>query len=132
MDAQKSAGPDSGVVARERILRQWRRLDTRETEGAQRRRDRSLMELVPLVLGGLRLEERVMESQISQLWQQIIDPVLAKHSQPVGLVKGTLFVTVDSNVWLSEILRYRRSEILQRLQDAFGKNRIEKISFRLG
>ncbi len=132
MDAQKSAGPDTGVVARERILRQWRRLDTRETEGAQRRRDRSLTELVPLVLGGLRLEERVMESQISQLWQQIIDPVLAKHSQPVGLVKGTLFVTVDSNVWLSEILRYRRSEILQRLQDAFGKNRIEKISFRLG
>jgi predicted nucleic acid-binding Zn ribbon protein len=132
MDAQKSAGPDSGIVARERILRQWRQLDTRETEGAQRRRDRSLTELVPLVLGGLRLEERVMESQISQLWQQIIDPVLAKHSQPVGLVKGTLFVTVDSNVWLSEILRYRRSEILQRLQDAFGKNRIEKISFRLG
>jgi predicted nucleic acid-binding Zn ribbon protein len=132
MDAQKSAGPDTGVVSRERILRQWRRLDTRETEGAQRRRDRSLTELVPLVLGGLRLEERVMESQISQLWQQIIDPVLAKHSQPVGLVKGTLFVTVDSNVWLSEILRYRRSEILQRLQDAFGKNRIEKISFRLG
>lgn len=132
MDAQKSVGRDTGAIARERILRQWRRLDTRESEGAQRRRDRSLMELVPLVLGDLRLEERVMESQISQLWQQIIDPVLAKHTQPVGLVKGILFVTVDSNVWLSEILRYRRAEILQRLQDAFGKNRIEKISFRLG
>jgi len=73
-----------------------------------------------------------MESQISQLWQQIVDPMIAKHTQPVGLAKGTLFVTVDSNVWLSEILRYRRSEILQRLQDAFGRNRIEKISFRLG
>jgi predicted nucleic acid-binding Zn ribbon protein len=132
MDARTTLRQDTGQVARDRILRQWRRLDNREAEGAQRRRDRPLSELVPQVLGGLRLEERVMESQISQLWQQIVDPMIAKHTQPVGLAKGTLFVTVDSNVWLSEILRYRRSEILQRLQDAFGRNRIEKISFRLG
>ncbi len=132
MDLRAKPEQDAGALARERTLRQWRRLDTREVEGAQRRRDRTLMELVPAVLGGLRLEERVMESQITQLWPQVIDPVLAKHSQPVGLVKGTLFVIVDSNVWLSEILRYRRSEILQRLQDAFGRSRIEKISFRLG
>ena len=132
MDARTTPRQDTGQVARDRILRQWRRLDNREIEGAQRRRDRSLSELVPQVLGGLRLEERVMESQISQLWQQIVDPMIARHTQPVGLAKGTLFVTVDSNVWLSEILRYRRPEILQRLQDAFGRNRIEKISFRLG
>jgi hypothetical protein len=43
-----------------------------------------------------------------------------------------LFVNVDSNVWLSEIVRYRRKEILDRLQLSFGKTYIQKISFRIG
>jgi len=42
------------------------------------------------------------------------------HAQPTGLCKGTLFVAVDSSVWLSEIVRYRRKEILARLQHSFG------------
>jgi hypothetical protein len=46
--------------------------------------------------------------------------------------KGTLFVTVDSSVWLSEIVRYRRKEILDRLQHSFGRELIQRISFRVG
>jgi hypothetical protein len=39
---------------------------------------------------------------------------------------------VDSSVWLSEIVRYRRKEILRRLQYSFGAEFIKKISFRGG
>jgi hypothetical protein len=46
--------------------------------------------------------------------------------------KGTLFVNVDSSVWLSEIVRYRRKEILDRLQHSFGRDLIQRISFRVG
>ena len=49
-----------------------------------------------------------------------------------GLHKGTLFVAVDSSVWLSEIVRYHRKEILARLQHSFGRDIIKKISFRPG
>ncbi|MDE2712936.1 MAG: DUF721 domain-containing protein, partial [Verrucomicrobiota bacterium] len=62
----------------------------------------------------------------------LIDPSVTAHAQPAGIRKGTLFVDVDSNVWLSEIVRYRRHEILQRLQHAFGKEFIARISFRVG
>jgi predicted nucleic acid-binding Zn ribbon protein len=62
----------------------------------------------------------------------LLDPVICAHAQPAGLAKGTLFVTVDSNAWLSEIVRYRRKEILDRLQHSFGRELIKKISFRLG
>jgi hypothetical protein len=48
------------------------------------------------------------------------------------LRKGTLFVTVDSSVWLSEIVRYRRKEILDRLQHSFSRDFITRISFRVG
>jgi hypothetical protein len=41
-------------------------------------------------------------------------------------------VNVDSSVWLSEIVRYRRKEILDRLQHSFGSELIKRISFRIG
>jgi len=66
------------------------------------------------------------------VWNSLLDPNIVAHAQPVGLRKGTLFVNVDSNVWLAEIVRYRRKEILDRLQHGFGKNLIQRISFRVG
>lgn len=119
-------------LARSRALREWRRIDTREAEGATRSRTRTAGDLVPQILVGLRLDERVLESQLEKLWPKIVDAAVAQHAHPVGLAKGTLFVRVDSNVWLSEIVRYRRREILERLQHAFGRNLVERISFRLG
>ena len=62
----------------------------------------------------------------------VVDPNITAHAQPTGLNKGTLFVTVDSSVWLSEIVRYRRKEILDRLQHSFGHDFIARISFRMG
>ena len=39
----------------------------------------------------------------------------------------------DTNsVWLAEIVRYRKREILERLQHSFGKDLVAKISFRVG
>ena len=66
------------------------------------------------------------------MWQHSIDPTIAAHAQPTGVNKGTLFVTVDSSVWLDEIVRYRRKEILDRLQNCFGRELIQRISFRVG
>jgi len=41
-------------------------------------------------------------------------------------------VNVDSSVWLDEIVRYRRKDILTRLQTALGRELIQRISFRVG
>ena len=61
-----------------------------------------------------------------------LDPNIVAHAQPAGIRHGTLFVNVDSSVWLDEIVRYRRREILERLQNSFGRELIRRISFRLG
>jgi predicted nucleic acid-binding Zn ribbon protein len=67
-----------------------------------------------------------------KVWNHLIDPNIVAHAQPTGLNKGTLFVTIDSSVWLDEIVRYRRKEILDRLQHSFGRELIVKISYRVG
>jgi len=62
----------------------------------------------------------------------MIDPNVVTHAQPAGVRNGTLFVNVDNSTWLSEIVRYRRREILDRLQYSFGRDMIQRISFRVG
>ena len=119
-------------AARRQVLTEWRRVDLVPVEKARAVGERSAAAVVSGVLRDLRLDQRQAESEIVKVWNRLLDSNVAAHSQPVGLRNGTLFVAVDSNVWLSEIVRYRQAEILTRLHSAFGQQIIRRISFRLG
>jgi predicted nucleic acid-binding Zn ribbon protein len=118
--------------ARARVLAQWRGVDLEPAETARAVRARGAEQIVSNVLGDLKMDSRRAEIEIVKVWNSLLDPNIVAHAQPANLRKGTLFVNVDSNVWLSEIVRYRRKEILDRLQHSFGKNYIQKISYRVG
>jgi predicted nucleic acid-binding Zn ribbon protein len=123
-------GPQSS--AKQRVLAQWRGVDVTAQEIAQKASAQRVGDLVPKVLTGFRIEQKRGEVEIVKVWNHLIDPNIIAHAQPTGLNKGTLFVTVDNNVWLSEIVRYKRKEILERLQHSFGSEVIKRISFRVG
>jgi predicted nucleic acid-binding Zn ribbon protein len=117
---------------RQRVLAAWRGTDLSAAEIARANRVQSAGSVMPGILKDLRIEGRRAEVEIVKVWNSLIDPNIVAHAQPVGLRKGTLFVTVDSSVWLAEIVRYRRKEILDRLQHSFGRDVIVRISFRIG
>ena len=123
---RKKFPPDKSVLA------QWRGVDLAPLEAAQAVRARRVGDVLPRVIKDLRMDQRRAEAEIVKVWNSLIDPNIVAHAQPAKLRKGTLFVNVDSSVWLSEIVRYRRKEILDRLQHSFGKNLIQRISFRIG
>jgi predicted nucleic acid-binding Zn ribbon protein len=127
--------PSSGSgqrSARRRVLAQWRGVDLTPLEIAQTVRARRVSDVLSHVTKDLHMDQRRAEVEIVKVWNSLIDPNIVAHAQPVGVRKGTLFVTVDSSVWLSEIVRYRRKEILDRLQHSFGRELIQRISFRVG
>ena len=118
--------------ARARILTQWRGVDYAPLEVARATPARRPGDVLPALLQDLRLDARQAEAEIVKVWNALIDPVITAHAQPANLHRGTLFVNVDSSVWLTEIVRYRRKEIIERLQHSFGKSVVQKISFRIG
>jgi predicted nucleic acid-binding Zn ribbon protein len=118
--------------ARERVSAQWHGVDLAPLETARAPTAKSVADMLPKVLTKLGLERRRAEAEVVKVWNKTLAPDILAHAQPIGLRKGTLFVTVDSSVWLSEIVRYRRHEILERLQHSFGSGFITRISFRLG
>jgi predicted nucleic acid-binding Zn ribbon protein len=120
------------VTPRQRVVAQWRGVDLAPVERAQALRARAVSAVLPRVLSEMRIDRRRAEAEVVKVWNDLLDSTIVAHAQPTGLHKGTLFVAVDSSVWLSEIVRYRRKEILDRLQHSFGRDMIRKISFRLG
>ena len=118
--------------ARAQVLSEWRGVDLASFEKAAARSTRTAGDILPKVLGSMRMDQRRAEAEIVKVWNRAMDPNVATHAQPTGIRNGTLFVTVDSSVWLSEIVRYRRKEILDRLQHSFGPHIVKKISYRVG
>jgi predicted nucleic acid-binding Zn ribbon protein len=117
---------------RQRVLAQWRGVDLAPIEESRTVRAHSSADLMPKLLAKLGIDRRRSEAEVLKVWNNLIDPTIAAHAQPTGINKGTLFVTVDNSTWLSEIVRYRRKEILNRLQHSFGTELIARISFRVG
>jgi predicted nucleic acid-binding Zn ribbon protein len=117
---------------RQRALAEWRGVDLEPLEIAKAVRARGADKVVSRVLMDLKMDSRQAEIEIVKVWNSLIDPNIVAHAQPANVRNGTLFVRVDNSAWLSEIVRYRRKEILDRLQNSFGKTYIQKISYRVG
>ena len=120
------------LTPKQAVLAEFRGIDLTHAERALAKNVKPIGDLIPGVLKGMGLERKQSELEILKVWNNLMDPVVAQHAKPVGIAKGTLFVNVDSNVWLDEIVRYRRREILQRLRHSFGLDLIQRISFRVG
>ena len=119
-------------TSRQRALAALRGVDLLPLQRVREHPARAAGDVLPQILMTLRMDKRQGEAEILRVWRHLIDPTITAHAQPTGLHKGTLFVAVDSNVWLDEIVRYRRKEILDRLQHSFGRELIQRISFRAG
>lgn len=117
---------------RQQALARWRGIDLSAEEKVRERPAQSIQHVMPKVLTHLRMDRRRAEAEIVRVWNHLLDPNITAHAQPTGLHKGTLFVSVDSSPWLDEIVRYRRREILDRLQHSFGRDLVARISFRVG
>jgi hypothetical protein len=118
---------------RQKVLAEWHGIDLKPLEEIRERPARPIRQVLDKVLSErLHLERKQGEAEIARVWNNLIDPTVVAHARPTGLAKGTLFVSVDSSVWLDEIVRYRRKEILERLQISFGRGMIARISFRVG
>jgi hypothetical protein len=118
--------------ARRRALAEWRGVDLAPLEIARADRAQPVRQIVSQVLKDLHLDRRRGDAEVLKAWNDLIDPNITAHAQPINLHQGTLFIAVDNSTWLSEIVRYRRKEILDRLQKCFGKDLVVKLSFRAG
>jgi len=82
------------------------------------------------VLKRFKIDDSLSCSGISRNWKDIVGNAISAHSKPVNLVKGCLYVNVDSSIWLNELNLYMKNDILKKIQ-AIHKN-VKDIRFKIG
>ncbi|MCK5708696.1 MAG: DUF721 domain-containing protein [Candidatus Aureabacteria bacterium] len=93
-------------------------------------REKSIGDILPGVYAKLGLEERMSYVFIATSWKEIVGEVIAKHSEPTGVVGRCLIVKVDSPVWLNELNNFSKMDILKRIQ--VKNKKIKDIRFKIG
>jgi len=113
------------AVNRERCRLSFFKQDPRSNDGA------SIDDVVTSVMKKIGLDEQNWIETLSQDWENIVGKGVGLHTRPGRITGSQLYVFVDSSVWLNELKRYGRNQMLANLQSRFGEKRIRNISFQL-
>lgn len=86
---------------------------------------------VTKTLKKLGLENRFNEEQVFEAWNEMVDSFVAENARPISMNRKILFIQVLHSTVYYELERMR-GQILNKMQNRFGKENIRDVQFRLG
>lgn len=105
--------------------------DVRSDSGPQH-----IKEILETVLKETGLEKQILDHGALLCWDRIAGEKISSHTKALYVERGTLFVEVDSSVWMHR-LQLQEQDLLSRLhreceKQAPGGEPIRQIRFRMG
>lgn len=91
----------------------------------------SLKDILQGVLSGANMRFNPADSEIWEIWDEVVGPAIAEHASPSKITKNKLIVHVPESVWLQE-LEYVSETIKEKLNQRLGRKAVDKIIFRPG
>lgn len=112
---------------RKRLLEEWRGVPNPKLP---QRSAKVIGDVLPGLMNSLGLSDRYAEEEIGRAWSQIVGHPLCVQAMPIKLRHRTLHVRMVQPT-IHFVLEGMRAEILAKLQERFGKERISAIKFVL-
>ncbi len=75
-----------------------------------------------------------VDLQLYSLWEQwpdLVGPAIAKNAHPVAIKQTLLLINVSSAPWMHQ-LQYLKSELIEKLNNALGREAVKDIRFKIG
>jgi len=66
-----------------------------------------------------------------ELWPDTVGPLIEKNARPAAIKGKLLLVNVSSAPWIQQ-LQYLKQELIQKLNQALGRNAVADIRFKIG
>ncbi len=85
----------------------------------------SIKELLKLY----RLDEKMDEYELIRSWEQVVGPMIARHTTSITISNKKLVVTIDSAPMRNELL-YCRTKVLNTLNAMIGGIVVEEMVIR--
>jgi len=70
-------------------------------------------------------------TRIWEMWDGIVGEVIAGNARPEAFKGTLLLVSVTSSTWIHH-LHFLKKDIIQKINQAFGKTVVEDIKFQIG
>lgn len=77
------------------------------------------------------ISKKMKEMSVLGLWKEVVGKKIDRHTYPLSLKNGKLFVRVDNSGWLVQ-LTYLKDKIIAEFNEKEGGKPIKDIYFRLG
>jgi predicted nucleic acid-binding Zn ribbon protein len=90
-------------------------------------RSSKFADLIPAFLKEVGLEEKVWQQALLNEWSQLVGEQVARRARPGKIQNKILTIFVTSSVWLNELTRYSKPQMLKNLQARFGTDLIRDI-----
>jgi predicted nucleic acid-binding Zn ribbon protein len=87
--------------------------------------------IIKQVISKLDTKTHGLRQVIIRTWQDAVEPKAMPHTRPMAIKKNILTIEVDSSTWLY-FLSLNKRNILEKMNRALGKKRINDIKFRIG
>jgi predicted nucleic acid-binding Zn ribbon protein len=73
-----------------------------------------------------RLKGDIQALQIEEVWEKIMGKTIARYTDRIHIINGTLFITTNVAP-LKQELSYQKEKIKVRVNEAFGNNDIKEV-----
>jgi predicted nucleic acid-binding Zn ribbon protein len=83
------------------------------------------------VLARIALLRHDWIDELAQAWPEVAGKAVAAHTRPARLEGPRLTVYVDQHVWMMELQRNGKKQLLANIWKKFGANKIKDLLFRL-
>ena len=77
----------------------------------------------------LGIRKKLREQDVFSLWKQAVGGRIGDVATPTRMLRGTLFVSVESAAWRNE-LNMRKREIIDRLNEILTEEIVRDIKFQ--
>ncbi len=91
---------------------------------------RSMAMIMPGVLRDRGWEAQIELHSIFPKWKKVVDETTAEHTEPLKIVKGTLWVEVENSAWLQQF-QFQKVFLLKSINSHLKNVQIKDIRFVL-
>ena len=87
--------------------------------------------VVGKMLNQCRSESDIGMTEVWRLWESAVGKAIAENARPAAFKGTMLLVHVTSSTWIHE-LQFLKKDIIRKVNDALGEEKIEEIKFKIG
>ncbi len=86
----------------------------------------SLQEAIQQFLQKSRLKSGIQAIRIEEVWEELMGKTIAKYTEKIQIINGTLFITTSVAPLKNELL-YQKQQIIERVNEAMGECTIKEV-----